>query len=129
MTGYFEEANDCRGTPDPEAGLWLCPVEDRRAQGAAREGLLDGLTLGHYLQLVDFTGRLLRAGKAAISADVAAIFERLRTSSEAGQARLTTLRAGKLFGRYVAAGRETLQAMAEKMGVRQLASLASSATG
>ena len=87
------------------------------------------LTLGHYVQLVYFTGRLLRAGKAAISAEVTEIFERLRTTGEAWQARRKTLRAGKWFGRFFAAGRETLRATAEQMGVRKLANLAAAGTG
>ena len=48
-----------------ERGLWLCPLEDRRAQGEARVGVLDGFSLGSYLRLVDATSRLVRSGKAA----------------------------------------------------------------
>jgi len=44
---------------DVSAGLkeahWLCPVEDRR---------LERFSLGNYLLLVDYTGRLFREGKA-----------------------------------------------------------------
>jgi REP element-mobilizing transposase RayT len=114
---------------DPEAGLWLCPVEDRRARGAAREGMLEGLTLGHYLQLVDYTGRMFRAGKAIISAEVASIFERLNTSAAAWQARLKKLQGGQLFGRFFASTRETLRALAKRIGVRKLANLAGCPTG
>ena len=81
------------------------------------------------MKLVDFTGRMLRAGKAAISAVVAAIFERLRTSEDAWEARMKKLRAGKWFGRFFAAGRETLRATAKQIGVRKLVNLAGSATG
>jgi hypothetical protein len=116
------------GDSDPEAGLWLCPVEDRRARGAAREGMLDGLRLGHYLRLVDFTGRLLRKGKAAIQAEVAAIFDRLRTSPEARQARLKKLSTGRMFGRFFAASRATLRAVAERIGVHRLANRGGCAT-
>ena len=42
--------------------------------------MVEGLTLGHYLQLVDCTGRLLRDGKAMISAEVESIFMRLQSS-------------------------------------------------
>ena len=45
--------------------------------------MLGGLTLGHYFQQVDFTGRMLRTGKAEISAELVAIFERLQTSADA----------------------------------------------
>ena len=67
---------------DVEEGLWLCPIEDRRRQGAQREGLLEGFSLGSYLLLVDYTSRLCRAGKARISREVASILERLGTSAE-----------------------------------------------
>ena len=48
-----------------ERGLWLCPLEDRRAQGEARVGLLDGFSLGSYLLLIDATSRLVRPAKRA----------------------------------------------------------------
>jgi hypothetical protein len=43
--------------------------------------MLEGLTLGSYLLLVDYTGRLVREGKASISQGIAAIFDRLGTSA------------------------------------------------
>ena len=51
-----------------EEGLWLCPVEDRRRLDSSREGMIEGFSLGNYLLLVEYTGRLLREGKAVISA-------------------------------------------------------------
>ena len=36
--------------------------------GFAREGMLEGFSLGNDLLLVDYTGRLFREGKAVISA-------------------------------------------------------------
>jgi hypothetical protein len=39
--------------------------------------MLEGFSLGSYLLLVDFTGRLFREGKSAISREVADILERL----------------------------------------------------
>ena len=50
-----------------EESIWLCPIEDRRGLDSAREGMLQGFSLGSYLILVDYTGRLFRAGKAAIA--------------------------------------------------------------
>jgi len=58
-----------------EERLWLCPVEDRRRLDSAREGMIEGFSLGNYLLLVEYTGRLFRAGKAVISGDLAGIFE------------------------------------------------------
>ncbi len=50
-----------------EEGLWLCPVEDRRRLDSSREGMIEGFSLGNYVLLVEYTGRLFRAGKAVIS--------------------------------------------------------------
>src|SRR6516225_4176386 len=65
--------------------LWLCPIEDRRRLDSLREGMVEGFSLGSYLLLVDYTGRLYREGKAAISRDVAEIFSRLGSSAETWQ--------------------------------------------
>jgi hypothetical protein len=32
---------------------WLCPIEDRRQLGSIREGMLEGVSLGSDLLLVD----------------------------------------------------------------------------
>ncbi len=56
-----------------EDALWLIPIEDRRWIDSQREGMLESLNLGNYLLLVEYTGRLLRRGKASITAEVADI--------------------------------------------------------
>ncbi len=71
-----------------------------------REGMLEGFSLGSYLLLVDYTGRLFRTGKATISAELAGIFDRLGSSAESWRARLEKLRTRRLFGRFFAASRE-----------------------
>jgi len=53
-----------------ERDLWLVPIKDRRKQGAMREGVREGFTLGQYLMLVDYTSRLVRDGKASVTAEV-----------------------------------------------------------
>jgi hypothetical protein len=78
-----------------EDGLWLCPIEDRRGLDSAREGMIAGFSLGNYLLLVDYTGRLFRAGKAVLSRDLAEILGRLEISAEGWQARLERLRQGR----------------------------------
>ncbi len=50
--------------------------------------------------LVDYTGRLFREGKAMISREVAAIFERVGTTAETWQARLQKLSVGRLLGPF-----------------------------
>jgi hypothetical protein len=64
-------------------------------------------TTGNLL-LVDYSARLLREGKAAISRVLARIFERLGTSAESWQMRLEKLIGGRLLGRFFASSRERL---------------------
>ncbi len=112
---------------DASAGLeetiWLCPIEDRRKLDSSREGMLEGLSLGSYLLLVDYTGRLFRDGKSAISTELAGILARLGTSAEGWQARLEKLKGGRLLGRFFAASRERLREVAARLGVHHLANL------
>jgi hypothetical protein len=65
-----------------QESLWLCPIEDRRGLDSTREGMLQGISLGSYVKLVDYTGRLFRLGKASISAELAGIFERLGCNAQ-----------------------------------------------
>ena len=65
-----------------EDDLWLVPIEDRRERGASREGMRSGFTLGQYLMLVEYTGRMLRERKAAISSEVENIFARIGCTPE-----------------------------------------------
>ncbi len=110
-----------------EEGLWLCPIEDRRRldsdSGRGREGMVEGFSLGNYLLLVDYTGRLFREGKAAISAELAGILERLGSNAETWQARLLKLAGGRLLGRFFAASRERLREIAGRLGRHHLANL------
>ena len=76
-----------------EESLWLCPIEDRRRLDSCREGMLEGFSLGSYFLLVDYTGRLYRKGKTAISAELAGILDRLGSSAESWRGRLEKLRA------------------------------------
>ena len=69
--------------PRQEAGLWLLPVADDRLHGGTRPGLHEGLTLSCYLRLVDASGRMIRAGKTSLEADLAPIFERLKLDRRA----------------------------------------------
>ena len=77
-----------------------------------------------HCPLVDYTGRLFREGKAAISAELAGIFDRLGSRAENWHARMEKLRKGRLFGRFFAASRVKLQEVGEHRGMRQVANLA-----
>jgi len=69
--------------------------------------MLEGFPLCSYLLLVDYTGRLFREGKAAISREVAANFERIGTTAETWEARLEKLSQGRLLDRFFAASRSS----------------------
>ena len=120
------QAHDVAGSASStglEETIWLCPIEDRRRLGSAREGMLEGLSLRNYLLLVDYTGRLFREGKAAISAEVLGILHRIGISMEDWHARLERLRNGRLLGRFFASSRERLRAVAARLRVHHLANL------
>jgi hypothetical protein len=85
--------------------------------------MIEGFSLGNYLLLVEYTGRMFREGKAMISAELAAIFERLGSDAENWQARLQKLTAGRLLGLFFAASRARLREIAERLGVDHLANL------
>lgn len=112
-----------------EESLWLCPIEDRRQIDSSREGMFDGLSLGNYLLVVDYTARLFRNGKARISAELAGIFDRLGSRAENWQLRMEKLRRGRLFGRFLATSQEKLQKAAAHLGVRRVANLAGCPAG
>jgi hypothetical protein len=122
-TVELEAANDgsvagSRAAAGLEELLWLCPIEDRRELDSRREGMISGFSLGSYVKLVDYTGRLLRARKASISAELAEIFERLGCSAQSWRAELKKLRGDRLVGRFFAASREKLREIGDRLGVR-----------
>ncbi|MCY2985434.1 MAG: transposase [Planctomycetota bacterium] len=106
-----------------EDELWLVPVEDRRGLGSLREGMSSGFTLGQYVMLVEYTGRMLRNGKVAISNEVAGVFARLGCTPESWGVRMTKLVGGRLLGRFLAASRDRLRELASKLSVRHLANV------
>ncbi len=85
------------------------------------EGMRTGFTLGQYLMLVEYTGRILREGKAAISLEVADFFARLESTPERWRVRMAKLTGGRLLGRFLAASRERLRQLASELQVRHLA--------
>jgi hypothetical protein len=108
-----------------EEALWLCPIEDRRSVDSTREGMVAGFTLGHYLLLVDYAGRLFREGKASISRELSAVFTRLGVNAECWQSRLWKLSEGRLLGRFFGASRQRLREVADRLGLHHVANFAS----
>ena len=115
-----------------EQDHWLIPIEDRRPYSgdSVREGMLESFSLGSYLQLVDYTSRLYRSGKARLSAKVAGIFERLGTSSEYWMARMKKLlRSDSLHGNYFAGDRQRLRELADHRGHHHIVNLSPQPSG
>ena len=117
-----------RDEPQEDDSFWLVPMEDRRktpeSSGARRAGITDRMNLASYLQLLDWSGRLLRRGKARIPKEVAGILDRLGSSVELWQHRLEKLRGrSDVFGTVFATSRTEINRMAEVRGVKKLSNL------
>lgn len=106
---------------DIEQSHWLCPLQDRKTAAAAREGMLPGFSLSSYLELVDWTARLCRTGKARITQEVPSIMTRLGTSPEYWQSHLQKLLTKtRSLGSYCATSAARLKAIAAKHGVHHI---------
>jgi hypothetical protein len=104
-----------------EDDLWLIPIEDRRSIDSTREGMLSGFTLGNYLMLVEFTGRMVRNGKVSISSDLADIFARMGTTAETWQNRVKRMIGSRWYGSFIASSRRLLREAANRLGRHHLA--------
>ena len=101
----------CKAAGNLDQDHWLLPIEDRRRHINAepeskREGMLESFSLGSYLLLVEYTGRLFRNGKARMDEGVKEIFERLDTKQEIWGDRLKKMLSSReLYGRCFATNR------------------------
>ncbi len=119
QSGKAPSAAGARIEGDIEQSCWLCPMQDRHREGAAREGMLPGFSLAGYLELVDWTARVYRTGKATLSAEVATIMERLGTTAEYWQDRMTQLLTkARWLGSFFATSRERLKEAALRRGLK-----------
>lgn len=89
--------------PDQERRLWILPTDDLRDRGGTRAGLATGCTLSCYVRLIDWTSRLIRAGKAQVDPASRSLFERLDLDPASWEVTLTQLvrsskRGGGHFG-------------------------------
>lgn len=114
--------SDTEDSFDVEKTLWLLPIENRPENGDS-QGMFDGLTLVHYMILVDEAGRIPREGKASISDAAAAILERLGLKHSKWVKQQQKLAAGNSRGHYLASSREDLRVLAKRQGRRSLVNL------
>ena len=103
---------------------WLVPIEDRRQlpgkrNQSAREGMVGSFSLGSYVLLVEYTGRLFRNGKARMNAGVKDVLARLGSNEEFWFERIKKmLKTNHLRGCFFATRPEAFAAAAKKRGVR-----------
>lgn len=107
-----------------EKDHWLFPIEDKRdPNGTGSEGMLHGISLTGYLQLVDWTSRLVRPGKARVTDDQPALLSRLHINPQVWQATLRKLLGDtKLVGNFFGT-EQRLNELAEKKGRRYVKNL------
>jgi hypothetical protein len=109
---------------DVEQGHWLVPIEDRRSGAnsktvSQREGMLESFSLGSYLLLVDYTGRLYRNGKARMGKALKEVFDRLGASGEIWTDRIQKMLASwQLRGSFFAVDPRAVRALSDERGKR-----------
>ena len=107
-----------------EEDLWLVPIEDRRAHTNAatvcdREGMVETFSLGSYVLLVEFTGRLYRNGKASMSKGIKDVFERIGICGDNWVERMKKMLSSRdLRGTFFASDQDTIRSLAVKRGCR-----------
>ncbi len=102
----------------------LVPLEDRIKHGGTRAGISPHTNLAGSLQLLDWSSRLLRRGKARVPKDVAGILQRLSSNSNFWQQRLEKLKdRSRFFGTVFATKRSEANRVAESRGVKKLSNL------
>jgi hypothetical protein len=97
------------------------PVEDQRnPNGIGLAGMLHGVSLTGYLQLLDWTSRLIRLGKVNLAASVPPLLARLNIEPSVWRATLEKLlRTTKKVGSYFGSS-ERLGELATQRGCRFL---------
>ncbi len=116
-----------------DESFWLVPIADVRPQSSVGNGQLAAvqragisccLSLASYLNLLDWSSRLFRPGKARVPQEVAGLLDRLGSSPDAWADRLKRL-AGveRLFGTVFATRRSGIDRFAETRGVKKLSNL------
>lgn len=100
-----------------EESLWLNPIEDRRAFGSKRQGMVESFTLGNYLLLLDAMARRPRDGKANLPPEALSIFERLGFDLEFWAAQQQRDYSARLAGSFFSSSRQKLKDAAAQLGL------------
>ena len=110
---------------------WLVPMDNRQNKDqASREGMLESFSLSAYLQVLDYTSRLYRNGKARLTIAVKNVMDRLGTDSEFWFARLQKMLSSKsLHGRCFAGNRQRVRELAKDRGKHHLTNLSPQPSG
>ena len=109
-------------TVTEDESFWLVPIQERRELGGQRAGLSAHMSLASYLQLLDWSSRLFRPGKASVPQEAADILSRLGSSPDLWHQRLKKLRdADRLFGVVFATARASITRFAEARRVSRVA--------
>lgn len=117
-----------------DEAFWLVPIQDRRDAGGGsrvgdtghtlgqRAGLSAHMSLASYLQLLDWSSRLFRPGKASVPKDTADILSRLGSGPDLWHQRLKKLReADRLFGVVFATARASITRFTESRKLSRVA--------
>ena len=124
--GSDEGLQGCRIACRGRFGIVALALSDRGSprSRSIREGMMQGFSLGSYVQLVDYTGRVFRQGKASISSGAGWDLRAAGGSAQTWQARMNKLRDGRLLGRFFATTHAKLREIAERLGMRRQVNLA-----
>ena len=112
---------------------WLCPFYGASEESSANQGqetsssfhgMFNRFSLAQYLQLVDWTSRLIREGKANVSSQVSPILERLGTNTEVWKETFQQLFSkDRLLGVAFSFSRDRLREAAAHRGCHHMANL------
>ena len=87
--------------------------------------MIQGFSLGRYVKLVELTSRLIRLGKAAITAELARILERQIWCGQFRQSWIESRSDDTLLGRFYASTSAKLWEIDERRAVRDSVNLTS----
>jgi REP element-mobilizing transposase RayT len=104
------EESSTRGSKDVEQNHWLVPIEDcSQKHKSKREGVIESISLGCYMLLLEYLAKLFRTGKARIHPCICEAMEELGISAEEfGDRVVKMLESDELRGNCFAANQKNL---------------------